>query len=231
MKKNLLLAGASLLLTLVVLYFWPALQCSVGSNISPSTYAVTRELARLGLFFSIAPMLMGLVPNMNRGRIALYFLATMGFLINLLGEANAGNVILEAGLMFQMAWSLGANWNRHQPVVRKVQPWLHGAVIMAVAYGLGLLAVELWPVSAETQLSGEIWHWLAVCGGVSLFIEVNLLETGVLRGDTPVYIAIHGLGSGLLTVSYLGQYSEAGLTLNVALFSIALYSFCRKMLA
>lgn len=224
-RKSVGVAVGAAALTVILLQCWPALQQSIGRAIPEWGYGLTCEIARIGLFCSIGVMLQGLVPNMNRFRIGLYFLGTSGFLINLLGDDNAGNVFLEAGLTIQMAWSLVANWHKHEPMSRDIRAWMRGLMVMAVAYAIGLLVTAMWPVNAGNEWGGDWWGWLALAGGICLFVEVNLLETGVLKGDTPFYIFVHGVGCGLLTASYLGQYNAAGITLNVALFVIAIYSF------
>ncbi len=227
MKKSVGVAVFAVILTVVLLVFWPFLQRMVGSTIPAAIYAMTREVARLGLYVAIGVMLQGIVPNMNRWRIGLYLAGTSAFLVNLLGENNSGNVFLESGLTMQMAWSVIGNWRRHEPMSRDWRKWMRGLLVLVICYGIGLLAVSVWPIDASSQFSGWWWPVIGIIGGVNLFIEVNLLETGVLRGDTPLYIAIHCLSCGLLTLSYLGQYNEAGLTLNVALVSVALYSFIK----
>lgn len=227
--KSFRVAALVLGATLVLLCFWPALQASIGSYIPEIVYSLTGQFAMVSLFVVVGVMQLGLVPSMNRWRIAVYLAGTACFLINLLGDENSGNVMLEAALVTQMIWSIRANWKHNPPVSKNTRSWIQGLVLLGFCYSVGLIGAEMWPVGSHTELVGWWWKWVSIAGGVLLYIKVNMLETGILKGTSILYFVLYFIASGMLVSSYLGEYNEAGLTLNLSMMAISMTSFIKVL--
>ena len=214
---------------LVLVGFWPMLQVSVGNHIPEIVYSVTGQFAMVSLFVVVGVMQLGLVPAMNRWRIAVYLAGTACFLINLLGDENSGNVMLEAALVTQMAWSIRTNWKHNPPVSKDVQSWVQGLALLGACYAVGSISAGMWPVDSHTELVGWWWKWASIAGGTLLYAKVNMLETGILKGTSILYFVLYFIASGLLVSSYLGEYNEAGLTLNLSMMAISMTSLIKVL--
>jgi len=228
-RRSFRIAGLVLGATLALVCFWPMLQASVGSHIPEMVYSITGQFAMVSLFVVVGVMQLGLVPAMNRWRIAIYLTGTACFLINLLGDENSGNVMLEAALVTQMIWSIRANWKHNPTMSRNIQSWVQGLVLLGFCYAVGLTGAGMWPVDSHTELAGWWWKWVSIAGGVLLYVKVNMLETGILKGTSILYFILYFIASGMLVSSYLGEYNEAGLTLNISMMAISMTSFIKVL--
>lgn len=205
---------------LLVLMAWPFLQREVAPHFPLWVAPVTGQLAYWGIFFTLGAMTLKVLPSYHRVRIAGDFIGTGAFILNLMVQKNSGNVALEVGLTLLSGWSLWANKAHHQPITASRRQWAKALAILAGCYAFGLLVTAMWPVNAETQYQGRYWEYIALAGALAFFVSIVALETRVVRGDQWLYPLIYGVGAVLLTASYLGQYNQAGLTLNASLAAL-----------
>jgi hypothetical protein len=219
---------------LAVLAIWPFLQREVGSHFPSWIAPVTANLAYWGIFATVGGMVLGVLPPYHRFRIAGDFIGCGAFLLNLMVQKNSGNVALEVALVLLTGWSLWSNHAHHKPITATRQQLAKAIATIAACYLFGLTVAFMWPVDTQTQYQGWYWQYIAIGGALVIFGSLAALETRVVSGDQWQYALVYGIGCMLLTLSYLGQYSWAGLTLNSSLAALTygplMYKFIARQL-
>lgn len=215
MKKPILLALTATAVGLLAVWQWPRIQETVSPIIPEFLFALAGSMAAIGVFFAVAPMMLGLVPSFHRARILLYAIAVSLFLVGLVEQPNSGFIFLETALLTQFVWSFVANRKQHQPIAQK--GWHRGLIIMGVSGAVGVLAIALWP----EPVHWAYWVQFSLVSGLVLFATITLLETGLISGGSWQFVTLNSLGSAGLLISTLGQFNLTGLMLNSAMLTVA----------
>lgn len=199
------------------LYWWPAVKQLLNPYLSEGFADVTAFVTFWGFFLSMGAMRLGLVAPSHPLRVLSYFLGAVSFLLNLLVQQNDGNVFLEVALVVVTARKLLAT----KPPQDASKPWKwrwHVAIpVLAFAYWAGGAVLQIWPNNNSHLLPQTGWSAVALFGAATLLWAVILLQEGILDGNGWRFATLYAIGTVSLVVSYLGQPSDAGLRLNVAM--------------
>lgn len=208
--------GAVLALTL-----WPYLQAEWVPHFPTWVGPVAGFLAYWGVYATLGPMILGVLPPYHRFRVVGDAVGTIAFLVSLLYAQNSGSVAFNIGCLFLMIYSIRANWGHHEPVTANAGQWIRVFAILVGCYLFGQLVDYFWPVDAETQYPGVYWEYVALLGGsFLLFASIAALETRMIPGNTWQHHVLRGLGNLLSVFSCLGQYNQEWLTLCSSLVAL-----------
>ncbi len=199
------------------LFWWSSVKDMVQPHLSEEFAAFTGLLTFWGFFLSMGAMRLGLVSPSHPLRVVGYFVGALSFLLNLLVQQNDGNVFLEVALVVATSRKLLTA----QPSQDAFKPWkwrwLVAIPVLVFAYWAGGAVQHIWPYGKSYLLPQEGWSAIALSGAAILLWAVILLQEGILDGNGWRFATLYAIGTTSLVISYLGQRSDAGLRLNVAL--------------
>jgi hypothetical protein len=96
--------------------------------------------------------------------------------------------------------------------------------VLVFAYWAGGAVQQIWPDNNSYLLPQAGWSAISLFGAGLLLWAVILLQEGIVDGNGWQFATLYAIGTLSLTVSYLGQPSDAGLRLNVAMSIVLIAS-------